>query len=83
MSHDYKLVLPFDTDEPEFVRGFEAGRLYERVKENEDDKIEQTIHTENTEMAIRIAEAMDRSFSAHVLDDNWVSVTFLAKGAVI
>lgn len=28
----YTLLLPFDTDEPEFARGFEAGRMWERVK---------------------------------------------------
>lgn len=83
VSESYSLILAFDSDDSEFVRGFEAGRLYEQLKENEDDRIEQTIHTENTEMAIRMAETFDRMFSAHVLDDNWVSVTFLPKGAVI
>jgi hypothetical protein len=32
MSAGYEVVLAFDTDDPQFVRGFEAGRLWERIK---------------------------------------------------
>jgi len=31
----FGLALPFDTDDTEFVRGFEAGRLWEQLKSGE------------------------------------------------
>lgn len=68
----FGLVLPFDTDDTEFVRGFEAGRLWEQLKTGE--AVDQTIHATNAEMAIRICEEMDREFSAEVLDETWVEL---------
>ncbi len=68
----FGLVLPFDTDDTEFVRGFEAGRLWEQLKSC--DEVHQTIHATNAEMAIRMCEEMDREFSAEVLDETWVEL---------
>jgi hypothetical protein len=68
----YGLVLPFDTDDTEFVRGFEGGRLWEQLKTGEE--IQQTIHATNAEMAIRMCEEMEREFSAGVLDETWVEL---------
>ncbi len=68
----HTLLLPFDTDDPEFARGFEAGRLYELLKTGE--AIEQTIHASNTEMAIRMCEDLGREFSAHNLDEDWTDL---------
>lgn len=74
MSADggFELILPFDTDDPEFVRGFEAGKLYEKINSGED--FSQTIHASNTEMAIRICETVEREFSAESLDDTWTEL---------
>jgi len=73
-AHDgeFSLILGFDTDEPEFIRGFEAGRLYEQIRDA--DAFTQTIHTSNTEMAMRICETAERSFSASQLDDHWTEL---------
>jgi hypothetical protein len=68
----FGLVLPFDTDDTEFVRGFEGGRLWEQLKTGE--PVEQTIHATNTEMAIRMCEEMGREFSAEVLDEIWIEL---------
>lgn len=68
----YSLVLAFDTDDPEFCRGVEAGRLWEQLKTGEG--VEQTIHASNSEMAIRMCEALEREFSAEVLDATWVEL---------
>jgi hypothetical protein len=75
MSDDqhYGLVLPFDTDDSQFVRGFEAGRLWEQTATGE--PFSQTIHSSNTEMAIRICEAREMPFSAEQLDDNWTELS--------
>lgn len=69
----FSLVLPFDTDDSEFCRGVEAGRLWEQLKTGEE--VEQTIHATNSEMAIRMCESLEREFSAEVLDDNWPGFT--------
>lgn len=70
----YGLVLAFDTDDAEFVRGFEAGRLWERVKEDR-STWDQMIHATNAEMVMRMCEAEGREFSADLVDDVWVRVT--------
>lgn len=74
MSADagFSLALAFDTDDPEFVRGVEAGRLWEQLKSGE--QVDQTIHATNAEMAIRMCEALDREFTAQVLDETWVEL---------
>lgn len=68
----FDLLLPFDTDDAEFVRGFEAGRLWEQLKSGE--PIDQTIHAANAEMAIRMCEAAERQFSAEELDETWIEL---------
>ena len=66
------LVLPFDTDEPEFTRGFEAGQLWERLER--DGLAAQLIHAENAEMVMRMAEAKRLEFSANDAGDGWLAV---------
>lgn len=75
MSDDaeYGLVLPFDTDEPEFTRGFEAGQLWERLER--DGRAAQLIHAENTEMVMRMAESKGLRFCAEDIGDGWLTVT--------
>lgn len=74
---EYSLVLPFDTDNPEFGRGIEIGRLWEQLKTHHDE-ITVTLHASNTEMAMRVAEATGRTFKGRGFDgrDDWIIVTF-------
>lgn len=68
---NYGLALPFDSDDPEFTRGVEIGRLWEQFKQPV--AFEQTIHVENAEMVLRILEATHRR--GHVdftADDAWM-----------
>jgi len=69
----YGLILKFDSDDPEFARGFEAGRLWERMKNDRSDWSE-VIHATNAEMAMRMCESEGRSFRADDLDDEFVEV---------
>jgi hypothetical protein len=69
---EYGLVLPFDTDEPEFTRGFEAGVIWERT---ENGPYEGLIHAENAEMVIRIAEAREMTFVGEDVGNDWMQVT--------
>lgn len=77
-EEDWGLVLAFDTDDPEFTRGFEAGQMWERL--NRDRHACQTVHGENAEMVMRMAEALDVSFSARDLGDGWLHVTAGSRG---
>jgi hypothetical protein len=78
-STEYGLVMAFDSDDPEFVRGFEIGRLYEMAQRCP-EPFEQTVHASNTEMVIRVGEATGRRVSASEIPetDDWLSVTVAA-----
>ncbi len=69
---EYNLILTFDTDEPEFTRGFEAGQLWERLEHS--GRTEQLIHAENAEMVMRMAEAKGLQFSAEDVGNGWMQV---------
>lgn len=76
-SGEFTLALPFDTDDPVFRRGVEAGMLYEAVRRS--PVVSQLIHADNAEMAIRIAEAAGLPFTAEPLGDDWLDVTIGAR----
>ena len=86
MSGDYIMQLAFDSDDPEFARGFEAGLVYGLIYESVQSShlvgsvnVTRPIHANNAEMAMRIAERFDCEFSAEDLDDNFVQVTFVTR----
>ena len=81
---EYNLVFKFDTDNPEFARGFEIGRLYTTVSDSlygvgELETAGFTIHNENTELVMRVAERFNLSFIATEVDDNFTSVLLQRK----
>jgi hypothetical protein len=69
----WSLVLPYDSDDPEFVRGFEAGRLWERIKHDR-TTWSQIIHASNSEMVMRMCETESRSFRAEDIADNEIYI---------
>lgn len=71
----HECLLPFDTDDAEFARGFEAGRLWALLRGAEDEVIE-TVHAANAEMILRLGEATGRHVQAVELDEDWIEVTF-------
>jgi hypothetical protein len=72
---DYSLLLAFDTDDAQFVRGFEAGRIWNELNQT-DEQVVATVHAENAEMMLRIAEALNRSVQSEDLDERWITVMF-------
>lgn len=92
--HDsnYNLILPFDVEgltdgeEKQFVRGFEAGRVYEPLAECQRNDHEYcldegmshdfTVHTNNAEMLLRIAEATGHLVKAEPLAEDWLEAKF-------
>jgi hypothetical protein len=77
---DYSLVLAFDTSDAEFCRGFEAGRIWQMLK-NEDSVDAELVHGANAEMLLRMSEATRRPIAGAVLDDTWIEVSFDRLGA--
>lgn len=71
----YSLILTFDRQGEDFVLGFEAGRLWERVKA-EPGEFDETVHAANAEMVLRIAEAQGRSVFSEELGNGWLRVCF-------
>ena len=81
---EYQKVFEFDTDEPEFARGFEAGRLYTTIGDSlfgpsDLENYEFIIHHTNTELVMRMAEKFNLSFKATELDDLFTSVALTPK----
>lgn len=74
-SESHALALAFDTDDPEFARGVEIGRLWERLR-GDPEPIAEMVHVHNAEMVLRIAEALDRSAISDEHDATWMSVQF-------
>lgn len=73
---NYGLILAFDTDEPEFTRGFSLGMLWQKL-EHDPRGVEATLTVECAEMVMRIAEAKGLPFTAEPAGDSgeWLWVT--------
>jgi hypothetical protein len=69
-------VLPFDTDDPRFVLGFECGRLWADLQDDETVRLEQLVHPENAEMMLRMAETAGYDLTWEELGDGWARATF-------
>lgn len=79
--------MPFDTEDAEFSRGFEAGRVYDLVGNltasdasaaEWADFMPLTVHVANAEMMLRIAERHGVQVAAVEVDETWMDVTFKA-----
>lgn len=72
------LLMAFDTDDPEFARGFELGRLWEQLRAAPDwEPLErELVHATNAEMLMRLGEATGRCATAVDLDGHWLEVSF-------
>jgi hypothetical protein len=75
---DWGLVLAFDTDDEEFTRGFEAGQLWEALSRG--GHVCRTVREENTEMVMRMAEALNMTFTGRDLGDGWLHVQIEPRG---
>jgi hypothetical protein len=73
-SSAYGLVLPFDSDDPEFTRGVECGMVWTLLRYSDERTF--MAHTSNTEMLMRIGEATGYRFRAKQHGDDWIEVTY-------
>ena len=73
-------LLPFDADEPQFARGFEAGRLWALLRERPEEPVEELVHASNAEMILRMGEALAREVRSEDVDEAWIEVFFDPSG---
>ena len=70
-------LLAFDTEEREFARGFEIGRLWALLRMSPpEDEITEYAHGKNAEMLLRMGEATGRRVTSEELGDEWLLATF-------
>lgn len=72
----HALLLPFDTDSPQFVRGFEIGRLWGLLRAAPDEAVEEYAHTSSAEMLLRLGEATGRDVESEEIGDGWLIARF-------
>lgn len=71
MSFERKLA--FDTSHEEFVRGFEAGRIWVLMEENPEKLRGMLIHASNAEMVLRMMEYKGIPLTAYFMkDEMWM-----------
>jgi hypothetical protein len=72
------LLMAFDTDDPEFARGFEVGRLWQQLHAapTAESFEGELVHANNAEMLMRLGEATGRSATAVEIDGHWLKVSF-------
>lgn len=76
---DFAALLEFDTDDPSFARGFEAGRLWSILRHfqaaGELVALDaQPFHASNAEMMLRMLEALgiDELAAEFTADPEWM-----------
>lgn len=79
MREDGTPLFMFDTDRQEFARGFEAGGLFVQLAVNP-GPFEAEIDLSNSNMLVRMAEATERAYVAHELDNEKLLVRVMPKG---
>lgn len=84
MSGRFSLLLPFDSDDPTFTRGFEAGALWAQLSAAswtvgvDEDHGWYQLHETNLEMAIRIGEALSLECRLVGESPGWIEVQYSA-----
>ena len=75
----YELVLSFDTDDPEFARGVEVGRLWELTRDGVSASL---VQAHNRGMVERIAVARGIGVDFELTDDPfWLVAKFNEAGS--
>lgn len=70
----FALRFELDSDDPEFVRGCEVGRLEARVSLLPSEMLREMVRQSNSEMLRRIAGTAGRSYTTERIDDEWMAV---------
>jgi hypothetical protein len=65
----FVMVLPFDTDDEDFARGFECGRIWTLMEENPYALTGTIFHAVNAEMIMRMLEKKGLKYTVEFTDD--------------
>lgn len=76
---DGSMLFGFDTDNPEFARGFEMGSIYFQMAVRP-DAFSVQVHTSNLIMAKRIANALNRPLITREVEEGLGQVMELELG---
>lgn len=68
-------LITFDTDDPEFTRGFECGELWAGLQRRPVEYLTQ-MHSSNYEMAKRIAKYYGYALEPISDDETWLDAVF-------
>lgn len=76
-------LLEFTDEGKPFALGFEAGRIWEKLRST-DDPVVETVHVDSAELFMRMAEATERTVRSRGFTDggDWVEITFGQAGGV-
>lgn len=70
---DYTLLMPFKDETPNFVHGFEAGQIWEKMKRNE--KFDSYLfHTENKKQIEMMCKRFHYTYRVDKIDETWSSL---------
>jgi hypothetical protein len=73
--------MAFDSEDPEFGRGFEAGMMTGALIETKETILANKCSVRNAEMFLRIAEFLENwRVVAEPIDDEYMEVTFYRTG---
>lgn len=78
----YELIVAFDSDDQEFTRGFEAGRVYEVLRSRQESSVEFQVHGTNSTMMERIAKTTGYVIDAlesEGEDPEWLTLRFVRQ----
>jgi hypothetical protein len=78
----HAMLLPFDTDSVEFVRGFELGRIWALLRVAPEEPVEELAHVVNAEMLMRLGEATGREVTSEEIGDGWLLASFAPANVV-
>lgn len=69
----FQPVLAFDTEDVEFARGFEAGRIWTLLEDDPSSVVGLPFHAANVEMVMRMVDALHLSLCAEFTkDEAWM-----------
>lgn len=85
-EHEFGLVLPFDSDDPEFIRGFACGQTWQLLEMGE-PYVETTITSDNLYMFVTMADTKGYHIemeetgakASNLLDAQWLRISLTKK----
>jgi hypothetical protein len=87
-QEEYGLLVSFPDQSEQFVHGFEAGQVWERLENEKQilirgERLSMTVHQANQEVITRMARhyGFSAEFAPESFVNGWCSVSFVKGGA--